>query len=878
MTEPLKLSIDGVEISAQPGQTVLQAAIDNNVYIPYLCYWPGLKPYGSCRMCVVEVEGGRGTPASCTLPVADGMVVTTASPGVSDLRHGILELLLSEHPHGCLTCHRIELCGPQDICLRHVSVVDRCVVCPKNERCELKDTVRFVGVNMESPLTYNYRNLQVETGDPFYDRDYNLCIVCARCVRVCEEIRGDDAVTMIERSGTVLVGTSFGMSLLESGCEFCGACIDVCPVGALVERDHKWDKAVKTVKTTCPHCSVGCQINLEVDSRGSVIRSIGDWDSPVSVGQLCYMGKFGNEFVNKPDRIKMPMIKKHGELVETSWEEALGIIASRLPDYKGDAFSLLVSPRATNEQAYLAGKFARSVMGTNNIDLSIDHRLELVEPLGRRLGNMATTGTVTELEDAGCVLVVNSNTTEEHNVAAIPIKKGHKKGNKLIVVDTREVELTRYADLWLRPFPGTENALIGGILKVIIDEDLQDAEFLASKSENLDALTTSLSSYDLDGVAETTGVSADKIAAAARFFAGGSSAAIVYALDNIAAEARTPLTELLIDLALVTGNVGKASAGLFPLRPGANSQGALDVGCNPAYLPGQVAVNGNPGLTAPAALEGMVAGTVKAAMVIGDSPLFTAEAIHALSHTEFLVVQDLFLNDLAQSADVVLPMTSFAEDDGTVTNLDRWVQSRRAAIEAPGEARPSTYTFAELARSMGVSDFGGDDPTAILAEIADAVPAYAAINEEALEDGSVQLSWVMPERVPMSHLAPLQPRVAGAEEFLFAPGRVLAMPGEEVEIIRSNGKNAIRREDALEIHPEDAASLGVAPGEIIEVVTLTHRIRGMARTTGTLRGVISATVLFGELATALDASGDCDPMLRVPGLHIMPVRVEKVPS
>ncbi|SVB27205.1 uncharacterized protein METZ01_LOCUS180059, partial [marine metagenome] len=229
---------------------VLQAAIDNNVYIPYLCYWPGMKPYGSCRMCAVEVEGGRGTPASCTLPVADNMVVTTASSEVRDLRHGVLELLLSEHPHGCLTCHRIELCGPQDICLRHVSVMDRCVVCPKNERCELKDTVRFVGTNMESPLSYNYRNLQIETGDPFYDRDYNLCIVCARCVRVCEEIRGDDAVTMIERSGTVLVGTSFGSSLLESGCEFCGACIDVCPVGELVERDHKWDKAVKTVKTT----------------------------------------------------------------------------------------------------------------------------------------------------------------------------------------------------------------------------------------------------------------------------------------------------------------------------------------------------------------------------------------------------------------------------------------------------------------------------------------------------------------------------------------------------------------------------------------------------------------------------------------------------
>ena len=316
MTEAIKLTIDGAEIEAKPGQTVLQAAIDNNVYIPYLCYWPGMKPYGACRMCCVEVEGGRGTPASCTLPVAEGMVVNTLGQEIKGLRESVLELLLSEHPHGCLTCHRIELCGPQDICLRHVRVMDRCVVCPKNERCELKDTVRYVNVNLESPLSYNYRNLQIETGDPFYDRDYNLCIVCARCVRVCEEMRGDDAIAMIERSGTVLVGTSQGMSLLESGCEFCGACIDVCPVGALVERDHKWDKAVTTVKTTCTHCPVGCQVNLEVDRRGRVIRSIGDWESPVNTGQLCYMGKFGNEFVNSRRRLKTPMLRQHGELVE----------------------------------------------------------------------------------------------------------------------------------------------------------------------------------------------------------------------------------------------------------------------------------------------------------------------------------------------------------------------------------------------------------------------------------------------------------------------------------------------------------------------------------------------------------------------------------
>ena len=874
MTEPIKLTIDGVEVEAKPGQTVLQAAIDSNVYIPYLCYWPGLKPYGACRMCCVEVEGGRGTPASCTLPVANGMVVNSLGTEIRGLRESVLELLLSEHPHGCLTCHRIELCGPQDICLRHVRVMDRCVVCPKNERCELKDTVRYVNVNMESPLSYNYRNLQIETGDPFYDRDYNLCIVCARCVRVCEEMRGDDAIAMIERSGTVLVGTSQGVSLLESGCEFCGACIDVCPVGALVERDHKWDKAVETVKTTCTHCSVGCQVNLEVDKRGRVIRSIGDWESPVNAGQLCYMGKFGNEFVNSRNRLKTPMLRQHGELVEATWEQAMEAIASRLPDYRGSAFSLLLLPRATNQQAYLAGRFAREVMGTNNVDLSVDHRPELVEPLGRRLGAMAATGTLADLENAGCVLVINSNTTEEHNVAAIPIKKAHKNGGKLIVVDTREVELSRYADLWLRPYPGTEQALIGGILEVILDEGLQDDEFIAEHCNGMDALRESLAAYTLDDVADATGVSVEKIAAAARAFAQPGSAAIVYALDNVAQAERAPVTDALLNLALATGNVGKPASGLFPLRPGAASQGALDMGCSPAYGPGGAPVAGEPGLSAAQSLEAIAQGSVKAAMVLGDSALFTPEAVHTLTHTDFLVVQAMFMSELAEAADVLLPMTSFAEESGVVTSLDRWALRRRAAINPPGEARPSDFTLTELAQRLGASEFGGH-PTPVLQEIREAVPAYADATDDALDAGGVQLSWSMPKRAELTSMPPMQARAADGMSFLFAPGRVLALPEGEVEVVRSNGKNAIRREEALELHPDDAAAMGVAPGDVIDVAANGHRIRGLVRTTGPLRGVVSATVLFGELATALDQSADDDPMLRVPGLHVMPVQVAK---
>ena len=307
MPDEITISIDGVEIKTEPGKMVLEAAIESGVYVPYLCYHPGMKPYAACRMCVVSVDGGRGFPAACTLPVQDGMIVHSEDAAVHQLRKSVMEMLIAEHPDGCLTCHRVDICGPNDVCLRHVSVNDRCVTCPKNERCELKDTVRYLGMTLESPLEYKYRNIPLETGDPFYDRDYNLCIVCGRCVRACEELRGDDAICFTERSGSALVGTSFGTSLLESGCEFCGACIDVCPVGALTERNHKWEKPARVERTICPHCPVGCQLNLEVGPKGQFVRAVPEINSPANRGQACFRGKFGLEFINGADSLTTPL-------------------------------------------------------------------------------------------------------------------------------------------------------------------------------------------------------------------------------------------------------------------------------------------------------------------------------------------------------------------------------------------------------------------------------------------------------------------------------------------------------------------------------------------------------------------------------------------
>ena len=533
MPDDITISIDGVEIRTQPGKMVLEAAIESGVYVPYLCYHSGMKPFGACRMCVVAVEGGRGFPAACTLPVADGMTIWSDTPDVTELRRSVMEMLIAEHPNGCLTCHRVDICGPSDVCLRHVSVNDRCVTCPKNERCEFKDTVRYLGMELESPMTYVYRDIPLEVQDPFYDRDLNLCITCGRCVRACEEVRGDNAICFTERSGNALVGTSFGTSLLESGCEFCGACIDVCPVGALTERDNKWEKPASVERTICTHCPVGCQINLEQNEQGRVIRAVPEFNSPANHGQACYKGKFGLSHITSGQRLRRPLIRRNGQLEPATWDEALNLVAAKLrPHQDGAGFGLIAAADSTNEELYLAQKFARLGMNTNNVDHSGNTQPTLVTGLEDVLGYPGASNSIWDLAKAGCILAFNTNLTESHNVVGVPIKQAAQAGVPLIVIDVREVELTRYADLWLRPIPGSELVLIGAILKTIIDEGLTDSEWLAQHAEGHDTLAYELERID-DAAIAATGVPPGDIIRAAHLFAGASEAAIVYGLDNV---------------------------------------------------------------------------------------------------------------------------------------------------------------------------------------------------------------------------------------------------------------------------------------------------------------------------------------------------------
>ena len=939
MADEITITFDGKEVKTQPGKMVLEAAIDAGVYVPYLCYHPGMKSYGACRMCVVSVEGQRGFPAACTLPVADGMKVQTESTEVNDLRKSVMEMLIAEHPSGCLTCHRIDICGPTDVCLRHVSVNDRCVTCPKNERCELKDTVRYLGMELESPLKYKYRQIPLEVADPFYDRDYNLCIVCARCVRACEELRGDDAIAMTERSGQALVGTSFGTSLLESGCEFCGACIDVCPVGALVERDHKWDKPRTVERSICPLCPVGCQMNIEYDGDGVLIRAIPEINSPANHGQACFKGKFGLQFVNDKSRLHKPLVRRDGQFVEATWDEAIEAVAARLAEYSGESFAFLTSPNSTNEELYLAQKFARTAMKSNNVDQTSNTQPDLIPGLEQSLGYAGATNPIWDLEQSGCIIVFNSNVTEEHNVVGVPIKRAARKSTKLVVIDSREVELTRYAHVWLRPAPGTEQLLLGGLLKSVVDQGFQKDEWLAENCESPATLLYALSALDLNDISRITQVDTSDIAEAAKLYGEADASALVYALDNIQQSQARDCVLSLVNLALVTGNIGKIGAGIFPMRQGANEQGASDVGCVPDRLPGYRRVSNAedrqalealwdtsipdvPGLGLTTIIESAAAGRIKSMFLIGDSPNFTngklGDGLSALDKLEFLVVCDSFMSPTAQRADVVLPRVTFAEKDGTYTNLERRIQRLKPGRKLPeGGARPEWQVICDVAHKMGAPGFIQASPSETMDEIARVAPMYANVSYRNLANQGglvfktdlkspqptqmlyasredLGLQWpvdnngkgtgiLFEDGFKLRRAEPITPAFVSAENssdtdfpLWFVPGRVLLQQERDINIVKGRA-NTIQRDELVELNPADAAAMSIEDGGKVMVEMNIGRLSGLAHINESVPvGVVASTALFGQLAVDLQSSEEMEPASKVPGLDIRRARINRI--
>jgi formate dehydrogenase alpha subunit len=911
MPEIIKLTIDGQEVKARTGMTVLEAAQEAGIYIPTLCADPDLKPYGGCRLCIVEIEKMRGFPTSCTTPVAEGMVVSTNTEALNEVRRTVVELLLSDHPSECLICHRRERCGPFDICLRNVAVTERCVTCAKNGNCELQDIVDYLGIT-ELPFRHTDRSYPVDTSNPFFYRDLNKCVLCGKCVRVCDEVMGVGAVAVIKRGYGSKVATFGDRPIIDSNCVSCGECVAHCPVGALMPKEDKLPE--KEVATTCTYCGVGCGIYLGVRD-GRVISARGNREATPNHGFLCVKGRFGFDFVNHEDRLESPLIKKNGKFVSAGWDEALGLVANKLGGYRPDELAVISSAKCTNEDNYIAQKFARAVLKTNNVD----HCARLchaptVTGLVQSFGSGAMTNSINEFADAGCILAIGTNTTEAHPIIALELKRAVDKGAKLIVANPRQIDLVRWSHLWLQHNPGSDVALLMGMMRVIVDEKLLDKPFIDKRCENFDAFKKSLQDFDLDSVERITGVPKAKIAEAARLYAVNKPSAILYAMgitqhwhgtDNVIATA---------NLAMLTGNVGKPATGVNPLRGQNNVQGACDMGALPNVYPGYQAVAdakvkakfeaawGGPlpssaGLPVTEIVEAAYKGKIKAMYLTGENPLLSepdiTHAEEALKKLDFLVVQDIFLSETAQLADVVLPGVSFAEKEGTFTNTERRVQRVRKAIEPRGESRPDWEISCQLGKMMGAKGFDFKNASQIMDEIASLTPSYGGISFRRLEKGGLQWPCPTPDH-PGTPILHTQQFTRGKGRFVplgYKPP--MELPDKNYPLVLTTGRslyhfhtgtmtrrveglNVLKKYGEVEINPADASRLGIADGNKVKVSSRRGEVVARASVTETSPpGVVFMTFHFAESPANRLTNPALDPVSKIPEYKVCAVRVKK---
>ncbi|RXV06693.1 formate dehydrogenase subunit alpha [Enterococcus faecalis] len=847
-TQTVTLSIDNQEVTVPKGTTILEAAKGLGVEIPTLCHLKELAPDGSCRMCVVEVEGGRrgGLTTACTAHCQEDMVVATHSEKVADSRRFILDLLLSNHKLECFSCG-------------------------KNGDCQLQQYALDYGIDATS-FTEGKRMPchQEDTSNPFFSYDPEKCIMCRRCARVCQLRQGRDVLSIANRGFETKMMPSYGQAFDQSICESCGNCVSSCPTGALTAKDtkeyRKWE--TQKIPTTCPHCGTGCQMNLLVKNNRLV--SVEPLDGPANKNLLCVKGKFASyKFVGSGDRLTEPLIKRNGIFEPASWEEALTLVSSKFNEIKAengaDALAGFSCSRATNEDNYVFQKMVRAAFGTNNVDncARVCHSAS-VHGLAQTLGSGAMTNPIADItEDVDMILLVGSNPEEAHPVIGAQIRQAIQRGTQVVVVDPRKINLVKDSALHLQVQAGTNVAFANGMMHVILKEGLADRHFIEERTEGFSDLEKMVADYTPEKVAEICHIHPEDLIQAARMYAKAEKAPIIYCLGVTEHSTGTEGVMSMSNLAMLVGKVGKPGCGVNPLRGQNNVQGACDMGCMPYDFPGyqkvnnpevidkfekawHVPLNRNTGLTSTKVLPAATAGNVKGLYIFGEDPIVTdpdtGHVRQALESLDFLVVQELFMTETAAYADVVLPGISYAEKDGTFTNTERRVQRVRKAVEPRGQAREDYEIFCEVMTRMGYP-CAYESAKEIMEEISAVTPSFGGINYERLEKESLQ--WpcrsLTDPGTPIMHVGSFargkglfkaipykQAQELPDEEYpyLMSTGRMLYHYNTRAMTGRTEGINQIANHSYIEINAVDAQALGIQEGDKVEV----HSRRGKIET------------------------------------------------
>ncbi|AWS42288.1 formate dehydrogenase subunit alpha [Streptosporangium sp. 'caverna'] len=839
------VEIDGKTVTVPEGTSVMRAAAEVGIDIPKLCATDNLEPFGSCRLCLVDIDGRKGSPASCTTPVAPGMKVRTQTPKLAELRRGVMELYISDHPLDCLTC-------------------------PANGDCELQDMAGVVGLR---EVRYgfdgeNHLDEPTDSSNPYFDFDASKCIACSRCVRACDEVQGTFALTLEGRGFDTKIAAGAGGSFMESDCVSCGACVQACPTSTLQERSVvQLGMPNRTVLTTCAYCGVGCSFKAEL--RGDeVVRMVPYKDGKANEGHSCVKGRFAFGYASHPDRQLKPLMRERisDPWREVEWEEAIGYVGRRMLEIQSrhgvGAIGGITSSRCTNEEVYAVQKMVRAAFGNNNVDTCarVCH-----SPTGYGLkqtyGTSAGTQDFKSVDQADVILVIGANPTDAHPVFASRIKRRLRKGAQLIVADPRKIDLVRSphveAQHHLRVMPGTNVALINAMGHVVVTEGLVDREFVAERCEDFSEWERFIADpeHSPEAVEEITGIPAAELRAATRLYAGARNATIMYGLGVTEHSQGSTMVMGMANLAMATGNIGREGVGVNPLRGQNNVQGSCDMGSFPHELPGYrhvsddavrstfetlwgAVLQSEPGLRIPNMFDAAVDGSFRALFVQGEdivqSDPNTKHVTGALSALDLVVVQDLFLNETSKYAHVFLPGTSFLEKNGTFTNAERRI-NRVRPVMAPKTGKHEWQIVCEIAQAMGYP-MKYDDSSQIMDEIAMTTPTFSGVSFAKLDEvGSVQ--WPCnegaPEGTPIMHIdgfvrgkgrfmetvyVPTQERSTRKYPLILTTGRILSQYNVGAQT-RRTGNTAWHPEDLLEMHPHDAEVRGIRDGDTVALAS-----------------------------------------------------------